>query len=364
MQEFRAYTTNLLDRLEALKKRHQLLPFSDPDYGDTLSGATLEFYNQFDRHHDELRRIWLKLMENREKIELLVQLAGIFRTAPLGEADGLLSQWDRQAAEGTGTRCEEHLHRLEQAHEQARETEQAVEQLQANALTQIAAIADHQLEVARYEQEMEECRAQRGSAAELLQNDPLAAGEILSEVQTRLAALGEQCRQVLEQAENARRLEEQWQEANSLVAAKRGEGLRLDESQGNPDPLLEQVRTMRASTRESLNASDAAAAAAALQRGTELVSQATAVVQAQIEAREYSLQQIPERKQRDSELRAVADPRARSPAATRTRIRRGIVAGRRRRRAAGGKAAGRLSSSPATCPGGRERGYAAVFRIA
>ena len=149
LQEFRAYTTNLLDRLESLKKRHQLLPFSDPDYGDTLSGATLEFYNQFDRHHDELRRTWLKLMENREKVELLVQVAGIFRTTPLGEADRLLTQWDKQAAEGTGQRCDEHLYRLEQAHEQARETEQAVEQLQASALAQIAAIRDQQLEVAR-----------------------------------------------------------------------------------------------------------------------------------------------------------------------------------------------------------------------
>ena len=73
-------------------------------------------------------------------------------------------------------------------------------------------------------------------------------------------------------------------------------------------------------------------------------------------------QQLPARQQRDSELRAVAGPRARRPAATRTRIRRGILVGRGRLRASGGAAAGRFFRSPATCPGGRQRGCAAVFR--
>lgn len=303
LREFRSYTTNLLDRLETLKKRHQLLPFSDPDYGDTLSGATLEFYNQFDQHHEELRRLWLDLMAAREKIELLAQTANVVRAAPLRAADTLLAQWDKQAAEDTGKRCDEHLHRLEQAHEEARETAQVVEQLQASALAQIESLRSHQLDVAAYESEIEACRARCAAAAELLQNDPLAAGAMFLEVRTRLAATAEQCSHVLEQAERAQQLDAQWQQAAAQVAAKRGEGLRLDEPQGNPDPLLEQARTLQAGAREALDAGDSEAAAQLLERGAELIAQAAALVQAQLEAREYALREIPERQRRDGELK-------------------------------------------------------------
>ena len=59
----------LLDRQEMLKKRHELLPFSDTDFREPMSGSTLDAYRRTERDIERIRNLWLEMMEVRQKAE-------------------------------------------------------------------------------------------------------------------------------------------------------------------------------------------------------------------------------------------------------------------------------------------------------
>ena len=302
--QFRVYATELLDRLETLKKRHQLLPFSDTDYSESLTGETLAFYDKFDQVHHELRQQWLALMEQRQRLELLLQSANVWRASPLREADQQLAAWDKDPTEQAYRRCDEHLQRLEQAHEQARHSQQVLTDSLQRLGQRIEAIRSEQLETARYEKQLQEFRQCLEAVSQALQTDPISATQAAQELLQRTTELEQHCDQLLQQAESAQQLKDRLATTRQLAAETRAQGFTFQEENSDPDPLLASAQQLHEAARGKLNAGDVPAAIQQLQHGFELVERAAGGIRAQVEAQEFCRQRTPECERAGDQLRS------------------------------------------------------------
>ena len=60
---FRGEAVSLMDRLDGLRRRHETLPSTDPDFTKPMAGATLAVYNAVDADLKVLWDRWLEVME-------------------------------------------------------------------------------------------------------------------------------------------------------------------------------------------------------------------------------------------------------------------------------------------------------------
>ena len=90
---FREQAVALMDRLDALRRRHKTMTTTDPDFEVPMVGATRGFYEEVDRDLDSLWERWLSVMEvwNRTQ-ERLASGSGLgLSPGPVEEAKALLA---------------------------------------------------------------------------------------------------------------------------------------------------------------------------------------------------------------------------------------------------------------------------------
>ena len=63
LAEFKTTVVGVSDTLDELKERHRMLPFTDTDFKEPMTGQTLDTYNSVQDSIEELRQRWLTLMD-------------------------------------------------------------------------------------------------------------------------------------------------------------------------------------------------------------------------------------------------------------------------------------------------------------
>ena len=165
LDAFGANVVTLRDKLDALKRRHELLPFSDKDFSAPMSGATLELYDSVGTTYVSLRQEWLGLMETRQRCEGMLATANPLGTKAVEEVLKILEGPAGSAeANERHALCVRDVESLGTAHENATETLESVEaELSAcrDALDRVAAFA---LPRAPYEGHVEHCEGEMEDA--------------------------------------------------------------------------------------------------------------------------------------------------------------------------------------------------------
>ena len=108
---FRAKAVALMDRLDALRQRHQSLPSTDPDFTAPMSGATLALYNAVEAELDALWERWLQVMELWDQAQKLVRSGSGLAVRQAEEARKLLETGDIDELLRQSGSCQERLDR-------------------------------------------------------------------------------------------------------------------------------------------------------------------------------------------------------------------------------------------------------------
>ncbi len=304
---FRERVIRLREGVEALEERHRTLTSTDKGYTEPMGGKTLAVFQQVKADADRLWDAWLQKMEVWERVQLLIRSGRFPRVGPLSEARrllgglGALEEVERQH-EG----CAADMGRLEKAHEQAQADLKAAEEGAAGLRKQLEAVRQAPLPTAPYEGELEACAALAEQARGVLRADPLGAQATLAEARKQGADLGGRVEQVLGQFRRAGQVHDALQESARRVAEARAGGLRLTESGGNPDPLLEQGHGRHDEALAALRRGEPAPAAEQLDRALALADEARGLIDRQAAARTHCREQVPARRAEALRLRQAA----------------------------------------------------------
>ncbi len=122
---FRGEAVSLMDRLDGLRRRHETLPLTDPDFTQPMAGAMLALYNAVDADLKVLWDRWLEVMELWDRAQKLVRSGEgpAFRNAE--EARRLMARGGVDELLRQSAFCNERLDRLNRGHELARESLEA-----------------------------------------------------------------------------------------------------------------------------------------------------------------------------------------------------------------------------------------------
>jgi hypothetical protein len=122
---FREKAVALMDQLDALRRRHETLPSTDPDFTEPMAGATLALYNAVKTDLNGLWERWLKIMELWDRAQKLVRSGSGLAVREAEEARKLLEKGDIDELLRQSGSCKDRLDRLNRGHEQAREARDA-----------------------------------------------------------------------------------------------------------------------------------------------------------------------------------------------------------------------------------------------
>lgn len=308
IKQFRTTATALMERLDALKEQHKLLPVSDPDFKQSIQGETLGLYNRVQDELSQLWQGWLKLMDDLERAQKLMRDASAFGAKSVHEAEELVkptAPFQELSARAEAVAAD--LDRLGQAHELARERRESLERERGVAAEQLKAIVEQGISNAPFLAEQREVAQLLERADACVTPDPLAATGLLDSAHEKCRKLSQRARDVIERSKEARGVIERIEETTRAIAEKRTGGLRLDEELGNPDVPLKQARVAQELAAQALNQGDPRAAAA---RVTEAETQAAIARKCidQVEhAREQCGAELPKRREQAHVILAAID---------------------------------------------------------
>lgn len=294
LEAFGRRAVELMEKLDDLKRRHQLLPFADQDFSEPMVGDTLALYNAVESARARLRETWVALMETKQRAEGMVKLERPLATVQHEQAKKLLAAAPHfSEIDALLGQCVANLDQLEKAHEDAAR-QSAEAQAAAQAMGQLLArIREAGLPTAPYEGAAEACQQLDAQAATMLRSDPLGAARTLAQSQAQRTTLRGWLEGIL-------KLHDQWHAAAAELAAvetnvaeHRQAGYRLCEQGGNPDPVLADGRRGHQAAAEAIRQGDAAAARHQLDLVQRAVAAARDLVRRQVEAKARCLQQLP-----------------------------------------------------------------------
>ena len=307
LEAFKRHTVQLLERLDALKKQHEYLPFTDPDFSEPMAGATLSAYNEVDAMHGGLRERWLSMMDLRQRAERLLATEKFYRARQFQEIVRLLGDKAQSAeVEPIYQQCAEHLDRLAQAHERAEEALADSEQSVGHIEKLLEQVTAAQLATQPYTGGLQAATAQIEAARKSLASDPLGARSLLEQIQAQLSQLARVVERVVQLVQAAAEIDSGIRQTEQRAVEKRGEGLMLLEEGGNPDAWLEQAATERRTVLAALNEAEIAAAEQHLEQAREAATQAAQAIDRHLEARSCCQQQVPALRQESQRLAGQA----------------------------------------------------------
>ena len=312
---FKLRVVQFLDRLDLVKQRHQLLPFSDEDYSQPMQGATLALYNDTEAALAKLRKAWLEWMETGNEAARLVDGQRLLGTGNYQQAGKLLATVPPlDSIDADLQKCASELDRLEQAHEHAEPLLAAADAANAQQQTRIEALRAAQLATAGYERDLAVCRALVEEGRLRLTPDPIGARQAFELAAAKQTALAGWIDAIDVQRTAAAAAIANLDAAAQLAVAQRAAGLRLIEDDGNPDPLLARGRKESAAALAALQQADAETAARHVEAAAARALEAAATIERQQAARKQAAGDIPLRRTELQRLRGLVAAAAASRA--------------------------------------------------
>ena len=285
---------DLLDELDHFKRRHELLPFSNPDFTEPISGKSLELYQQLESRQEGLRQDWVQLMDKRALAEDLVETKTAFSPQPYREVVSLLERDDiKQRTQDGYAECINDLQKLEEAHESSKALLAEVDDKTKRLTGQLGDIEQAKLSTAPYEPEREALEDATEHARETIMGDPLGTGEALKVTSERLSALGKWTETILSHQQGCTELRTKLDAARKTIDKRRAEGLLLVEEEGNPDPIWEQGDAEQRETVTALDGGDHEMAEQHLHSGFGCWEESLDRIKRQQEARAFCAREIP-----------------------------------------------------------------------
>ncbi|GIW89432.1 MAG: hypothetical protein KatS3mg108_3756 [Isosphaeraceae bacterium] len=308
VREFRRRATELMEKLDGVKERHRLLPVSDPDYTEPLEGATLERYTAVQEAIGRLWSRWLEAMDRLEQAQRILRKAPMFGVQTVREAERVvedLKPLDEIERDVPVVSAE--LDLLGEAHEQARARKERIDDVLKQLDQKIDGLGGLGVKPGAYDAEAEAVARAMEEVKGRLASDPLTAAERWAEVAGRAERLLERVEKVRGLAERARRLEADGETLKEAVAKARGEGLRLDESGGNPDSAIEQAERARREAQAALDAGDPEMAGARLDESAKSLAEGAAILERVRQARRFVAAELKARREEQEALRAALE---------------------------------------------------------
>ena len=239
IKEVRSRATDVMDRLDALKERLKLLPATDPDFRTPMSGETAALYATIQAAVGKLWDRWLQVMESLDRAQkLAVGITSPFKRKALHDAESLMDQKGvfEEIDAGVNSSSAD-MDRLNQAHEAARHELEAVEGAKPKCEVQVAAMAKLGLPTGPYQEELTAIAAATDQARELITADPIGARSSLEALHGRADGLLGRMERVAGLFQEVQKLATALEALRRQVVEHRAKGLRLDEDDGNPDPV-------------------------------------------------------------------------------------------------------------------------------
>ena len=302
---FHGGLVGLLESLEALEKRHDMLPFSDLDYSETMTGETRRAYEGVAAEADRLRTAWTALMEIRQQAATILDASRIDKDDEeqvrklLERADELQALQERH---GSST---QELDRLEGAHEALKPMFESFNALDGRIQERLEAIRGAGLSVVPYDDEWVGCKELLAEAQQTRVSDPLGTGRMLPDINRRTEELAAWLQSVTDAFATARNLEEDFGRARGDVDRWRADGLRLDSLRSNPDALLGDGEKRCGDAVRSLDYGDAEAAQEAIEAARECLEGARHRVEDVVNAKTFYEEELPGKVTRRDELEAA-----------------------------------------------------------
>jgi len=297
LAKFQAEGVDLLEKLDALKKRHQMLPFSDRDFSEPMAGATLASYQACETALDKVRESWLTIMDVRRQVEGLVELEKFLGTENYQKALEIMAATPQAVgADEQYQQIVAHLDLLENAHEQAEPLLKSVDAAREHRAAQLEELRTAGLMTAPYEPELAVCSEMAEAARKILKADPIDAKKILNDAAARDAALAQRVGNVLARWPESQGALARLQEVSQRARSQRSEGLLLTEDEANPDSFLSRSEKAHAAAVEALQQGDAELAASQIAESLRESGEAASRIDAQLAARQFVSEAIPARR--------------------------------------------------------------------
>lgn len=292
--EFNLKLIQLMEQCDAIKQQHQLLPYSDKDFTEPMTGETLATYNGVEQKLADLRETWLALMDVRNQIEKLLSTRGAVGGDKLREAQQLLAEKASlpHVAELYAA-CRKALETLGSAHEATSNALHAARKAAVELPEKIQSLAAAGLATRAYDEQRQAIDGQLAALAEQATPDPLGTSQGVQTVQARQGEIAERIKLLLELDIAWRKAGERSQEVATKVAEERASGLRLDEAGANPDEPISAAERYLAAAREAWLADQPEAAPPAI-RGAHLAFDGAVAIVAQVRAARSKCQQSTE----------------------------------------------------------------------
>lgn len=285
---------DLLDKLDDFQRRHELLPFSDPDFKEPITGDTLDLYEQLETRQEDLRQEWVDMMDRRAMAEDLVEAKSPFSPDPYRQAINLIEKDEHKPrAEAAYADCIGDLEALEGSHEAAEALLETCRQKKSRVDTQLEKIAATSFSVAPYEPLRRSTEAALKDAGTDYLGDPLGTTEHLKKTSSELSEFGRWTETILNHAEGAKELRGKLDKARKHIDKRRAEGLSLVEEEGNPDPIWEQGDAEQREALTALDGGDHITAEQHLHSGFGCWEEALDRVRRQQDARSFCQRELP-----------------------------------------------------------------------
>lgn len=250
---FNAKLVELMERCDAIKQQHQLLPYSDKDFTEPMAGATATLYDGIEQRLASLRETWLQLMDVRNQVEKLAATAGFFDSEQRQQAEKLLSEKAKlPEVEKLYEQCQRDLETLGNAHEHALAAWDAANQSTGELPARIEALGAAGLATRTYYEQREAIEQQLAALKAQLTADPIGASAGVEKVQERLQEVFAVIARLLELDEGWRKTGARREETLGKVTAERAAGLKLNEANANPDVPLADAEKRLAEARDAL----------------------------------------------------------------------------------------------------------------
>ncbi len=247
LNAFRSEVTHWMERLDGLKQRHQLLPFTDKDFTEPMAGQTLALYNQVEADYNQLRALWLALMDRRTKAEGAFEVEQPLGATRLKEVEELLAgREDTTQLAPQFDRCVKLLDQLNEAHEEAIKARGLAEQQREGLRRDLESLAQAKLPPQALDAETVQRDDAFQQGVQILRADPLGARVTFESVLAGLRAIGAIAQRRLKCLAAWRAAHQNVEEAADLALKQRAAGIKLVEEIANPDPLLEDARSQLA----------------------------------------------------------------------------------------------------------------------
>jgi len=250
LDAFSQRAVDVLDRQEALKKRHDMLTFNDVDYSQPMSGKTLSAYKATGAKIQGLRDRWLQMMEIQQEAD------STFRTGTIGTAGVrklqkcLARAIQPEEVDALVAECEAEIDQLVQAHEavvpQLEKFKAQGELIDAD----FECLREKGIALPQLRRNWKAMTPEFEKTVSSVQADPLGATEILQTTHgPAFESLSENLKTLIQQSDRHVDYTAKLEETESLTLHMRSNGYLLSEEEGNPDvPTREAKHLLKSAT--------------------------------------------------------------------------------------------------------------------